>query len=524
MNAMIEESTVLTLSDLLDISAFQDLLDNLSRLTGIATAILNLKGDVLVASGWKRICTEFHRKNRITAARCLESDTVLAGKLAQGEHYSLYRCNNGLVDVAVPINIGNVHVGNLFIGQFLMASPDLGLFTRQAEEFGFDKDSYLEALSEVPVLSTERIDHAIEFLTNLTTIIGNTGLDKKRLFELNSRLEQRIHERTAELTYSNERLRVLTEASFEGIIVTENGVIIEANERVSAMLGFQQPIEIIGIKVTNFIARGKREDVERKMLSGYQEPYETLGLKKNGAIFPMEVRGKTFSYQGRQVRGAAVRDITERRKAETAIRKYSNDLKERNKELNCLYSISEIVRRTDIPLERILQECSYILSQAYQFPEITACQIIWDDHEYNTENFRKTPWTQERGIMVHGGQAGTIRVCYLEERPEESEGPFLAEECKVLNSVADLLGRSAERKQATDEREKLIIELREALGKVKTLSGFLPICASCKKIRNDKGYWEQLEAYITKHSEALFSHGLCPECAQKLCPQLFEKK
>jgi hypothetical protein len=126
--------------------------------------------------------------------------------------------------------------------------------------------------------------------------------------------------------------------------------------------------------------------------------------------------------------------------------------------------------------------------------------------------------------MVHGEQAGTIRVCYLEEKPEESEGPFLAEERKLLNSVADLLGRSAERKQAKDEREKLIIELQEALGRVKTLSGFLPICASCKKIRNDKGYWEQLEAYITKHSEALFSHGLCPECAQKLCPQIYEQK
>ena len=68
------------------------------------------------------------------------------------------------------------------------------------------------------------------------------------------------------------------------------------------------------------------------------------------------------------------------------------------------------------------------------------------------------------------------------------------------------------------EREKLIRELQEAVAKVKTLSGFLPICMSCKKIRNDKGYWEQVEVYIRDHSEAEFSHGICPDCMKKLYP------
>src|SRR4030042_7172515 len=75
-----------------------------------------------------------------------------------------------------------------------------------------------------------------------------------------------------------------------------------------------------------------------------------------------------------------------------------------------------------------------------------------------------------------------------------------------------------ERKRIEEEREKLIRELQEALAKVKTLSGFLPICMSCKKIRDDKGYWEQVEVYVRDHSEAEFSHGLCPECMKKLYP------
>ncbi|RPI35008.1 MAG: PAS domain S-box protein [Nitrospiraceae bacterium] len=73
-----------------------------------------------------------------------------------------------------------------------------------------------------------------------------------------------------------------------------------------------------------------------------------------------------------------------------------------------------------------------------------------------------------------------------------------------------------EQKKAESEREKLIAELRDAFAKVRLLGGLLPICASCKRIRDDKGYWKQIEEYIRSHSEADFTHGICPECMQKL--------
>ena len=79
------------------------------------------------------------------------------------------------------------------------------------------------------------------------------------------------------------------------------------------------------------------------------------------------------------------------------------------------------------------------------------------------------------------------------------------------------------RKQAEKEREKLILELQQALKEVKTLSGLLPICASCKKIRDDKGYWKQIEAYISEHTEAEFSHGICPDCFKRLYPDVYEE-
>ena len=72
------------------------------------------------------------------------------------------------------------------------------------------------------------------------------------------------------------------------------------------------------------------------------------------------------------------------------------------------------------------------------------------------------------------------------------------------------------------EREILILDLTEAIIEVKKLSGMLPICASCKKIRDDKGYWSQIESYIGAHSEAKFTHGICPDCAKKLYPEFYE--
>jgi PAS domain S-box-containing protein len=85
----------------------------------------------------------------------------------------------------------------------------------------------------------------------------------------------------------------------------------------------------------------------------------------------------------------------------------------------------------------------------------------------------------------------------------------------VLSSINDI----TERKWAEEEREKLIVQLQKALAEVKTLKGIFPICASCKKIRDDEGYWNQIEAYISERSDAEFSHGICPECAKKLYPE-----
>jgi hypothetical protein len=106
----------------------------------------------------------------------------------------------------------------------------------------------------------------------------------------------------------------------------------------------------------------------------------------------------------------------------------------------------------------------------------------------------------------------------------ESEVELLESLKRVTNETIESIDREiTERKQMEKERENLISELQEALATIKTLQGIVPICSYCKKIRDDQGYWNQLEAYISDHSKAEFSHCMCPECAKKLYPEYFKE-
>ena len=506
----------INLNDLLDISAFQDLSDSFTRLTGISTAILNLKGEVLTASGWQKICTEFHRKNPITASRCLESDTVLAGQLAAGEKYNVYKCKNGLVDVAVPIIIENKHVGNLFTGQFFFEPPDVDFFTQQAEEFGFDKDSYLESLLKVPVFSMERIKQALDFLTGLTVIIGNIGFDKKNLFELNIHLEQRIRDRTAELAESNERFKVLTEASFEGIVISEKDVIVETNSSLESMFGYNTS-EFAGMKAIELVVADKQKDFTDKILSDFEKPHETLGQRKDGVVFPIEVQTKMFSYKGRQVKGAAIRDLTEHKKAQQEIEELVRQLKEAQKiaklghwelnlESNILFWSDETYRIFGLQAQGFKATYEAFIETVHP-----------DDRDYVNRAYtdsvqRKTPYDIEHRILLKNGEIKWVReICVTEYNNED-------EPIRSIGTIHDI----TDKKLASEEREKLINELKSSIAEVKTLRGILPICSYCKKVRDDSGYWEQVDVYIHKHSDADISHSICQDCMKEHNPEEYE--
>jgi diguanylate cyclase (GGDEF)-like protein/PAS domain S-box-containing protein len=117
------------------------------------------------------------------------------------------------------------------------------------------------------------------------------------------------------LRESEERLRRLADAALEGILVTDEGVILEANRALTDMLGYEAS-DVVGRSAVEFIAPEHRELVRQKIASGNEEPYEIIGVSKDGTLLDLEVRGRAYSYQGRKVRVTAVRDITERKKVE----------------------------------------------------------------------------------------------------------------------------------------------------------------------------------------------------------------
>lgn len=104
---------------------------------------------------------------------------------------------------------------------------------------------------------------------------------------------------------------------------------------------------------------------------------------------------------------------------------------------------------------------------------------------------------------------------------EKLEELVAARTADLQTAYLQLQAENTERRKAEEEKEKIIVQLQEALARVKVLSGLLPICASCKKIRDDDGYWYQVEVYLKDHSEAEFSHGLCPDCLKELYPEYY---
>jgi PAS domain S-box-containing protein len=186
-----------SLSDILDLKKISKLLDSYSEATGMVSALLDIDGNILAQSRWQKICTDFHRVHPETSKNCTVSDTDLANKLDKGGVFNVYKCLNGLIDVAVPLKVDGQHIGNLFTGQFFLKKPDKSFFIEQAKKYNFDQAAYLSAFSKVPVLKEKDIKTKLEFLLEMTKIIAELGIAK--LVELRAKedlakSEKNIHD------------------------------------------------------------------------------------------------------------------------------------------------------------------------------------------------------------------------------------------------------------------------------------------------------------------------------------------
>ncbi len=142
------------------------------------------------------------------------------------------------------------------------------------------------------------------------------------------------------------------------------------------------------------------------------------------------------------------------KKTEENLWKCKHDLDEQAKELNLFYAISRLVDKPDISLDDIYQGTVDLMPSAWQYPEITCARVIIEDQEFKTNNSVETIWKQSSKIIAQDNRIGALEVCYLEEKPESDEGPFLKEERYMINAIAERLGKITEQKWA----EKMLVE------------------------------------------------------------------
>lgn len=220
---------------------------------------------------------------------------------------------------------------------------------------------------------------------------------------------------------------------------------------------------------------------------------------------------------------ATVRSLLRLKQAEKELR----ESHEKMKQLETVINHSEVIvliRRADEgwPVEFISDNISHFGYRAEDFisGRLPYANIVYanDIERVISESSRYSQQGNEQFDLQYQivTKSGSIRWVHDRTLVRRNLNGLITHYQSILDDIT-------ERKGEEEEREKLIYELNKALSNVKRLSGLIPICSSCKRIRDDKGYWNQIDSYIRDHSEAEFSHGICPECMKKLYPDFYEE-
>ena len=198
------------------------------------------------------------------------------------------------------------------------------------------------------------------------------------------------------------------------------------------------------------------------------------------------------------------------------------ELGERVKELNCLFSISNLTEKIELKLDEIIQGTVELIPPGWQYPEITYAKITLGNKEFKTRNYQKTEWEQESGIHVNNKRVGTIQVGYIEEKPEIYEGPFLKDERNLINAITCRMSHIIELKQMEqqlfDENEFLQIALN------KKLIGTFLWRVDEGKIYLNKSFSELLGFSLKEDVDFIYVEDFLPENTQKDILENIKKK
>lgn len=321
-------------------------------------------------------------------------------------------------------------------------------------------------------------------------------------------------------------LRVLIDTVPDCIYVKDiESRFVICNTAVERKLGIEKPEQIIGKTDFDFytpeLAAKYHNDDKIVMESGqplfnHEEPtVDSAGNPKWTLTTKIPLRDSQGQLIGLVGTGS---DITERKQMEAAL------TKERNLLRTLIDNIPDAIYVKDITFRKTIANLADVHNMHLQ----SEAEVLGkDDFELFPKELAEGFIADDRAVIQTGQPVINREEYVIDEQDQKrwlqtSKLPLRDEKDQIIGLVG--IGRDiTERKRAEEERERLISELQDALADVKLLSGLVPICASCKKIRDDQGYWTQIESYIQDRSETKFSHSICPDCAQKMYPQYMAK-
>lgn len=206
-----------SIKDLVDIERLRAIFEEFSGITGGSIGFVSHPDqEVLIATGWRAVCTRFHRMHPKTTKRCIDSNIALTGKLTKPGDINIEECENGLIDGGIPIFIKDKHVATLFAGQVFFRPPDMARFKKQAEECRYDVGKYLEAIKEVPVVTEASFKQTLSLLSRIAVLITELGYNNLESKTKTAALQDELvyHEKAeAKIFHLNAILRAISKIS-----------------------------------------------------------------------------------------------------------------------------------------------------------------------------------------------------------------------------------------------------------------------------------------------------------------------
>jgi PAS domain S-box-containing protein len=334
------------IQDLIDLEQLQRIFEKFTQSTGFTIGFLDHPGlNILIATGWRDICTKFHRAHDSSANNCKESNKHLLEQLEKPGQIIIEECDNGLVDCATPIIIQGKHIASLATGQLLLKKPDIKRFKRQARKWGFDENKYLEALQEIPVVSRKNLKMITSFLGEIATVISDMGFINLSLKEEAVLLDKEITERKQ---YS-EKLKdttIMLESILNAIpdvigVQDPHHSIIRYNEAGYQFLQMSDD-DVQGKKCYELIGRTAPCDIcatsecyRTKKPARVEKYVEELQVWLDCRAYPiLDEKGDI------RLVIEHLRDITERKKMDKDLKQRERELKEHVKELEEFYDMA----------------------------------------------------------------------------------------------------------------------------------------------------------------------------------------